>query len=112
MLTENTQQRWGELSTRKSELELFSFAGEESRYTADAEGLIEFLQNEVIRRYEGRRKKLQNLPLVQEQAFGDALEPDKLDRLARYEVHLDRKLERMLSMLIRLQDLRAAPNQK
>jgi hypothetical protein len=26
--------------------------------------------------------------------------------LSRYEVHLDRKLERMLSMLLRLKDLR------
>jgi hypothetical protein len=26
--------------------------------------------------------------------------------LARYEVHLDRKLERMLAMLLRLKDLR------
>ena len=41
-------------------------------------------------------------------AFGEALDPDKLERLGRYEVHLDRKLERMLSMLIRLKDLRRA----
>jgi hypothetical protein len=26
--------------------------------------------------------------------------------LARYEVHLDRKMERMLAMLVRLKDLR------
>ena len=32
--------------------------------------------------------------------------PDKLERLGRYEVHLDRKLERMLTMLLRLKDLR------
>jgi hypothetical protein len=30
----------------------------------------------------------------------------KLEQLGRYEVHLDRKLERMLSMLLRLKDLR------
>jgi hypothetical protein len=35
-----------------------------------------------------------------------ALDPNKLERLGRYEVHLDRKLERMLSMLLRLKDLR------
>ena len=29
----------------------------------------------------------------------EALDPDKLERLGRYEVHLDRKLERMLAML-------------
>jgi hypothetical protein len=32
--------------------------------------------------------------------------PDKLERLGRYEVHLDRKLERMLAMLLRLKELR------
>ena len=45
-------------------------------------------------------------PLIREQAFGEALDPDKLERLGRYEVHLDRKLERMLAMLLRLKDLR------
>jgi hypothetical protein len=34
------------------------------------------------------------------------LDPDKLERLGRYDVHLDRKLERMLTMLLRLNDLR------
>ena len=34
------------------------------------------------------------------------MEKRKLSRLARYEVHLDRKLERTLAMLLRLQDLR------
>ena len=29
-----------------------------------------------------------------------------LERLGRYEIHLDRKLERMLAMLLRLKDLR------
>ena len=46
-------------------------------------------------------------PLIREQAFGEALDPDKLARLGRDEVHLDRKLERMLAMLLRLKDLRA-----
>jgi hypothetical protein len=58
--------------------------------------------------YETRRKELQNRPLIRDQAFGEAPDPDRLEGLARYEVHLDRKLERMLTMLIRLQDLRRA----
>jgi hypothetical protein len=33
-------------------------------------------------------------------------DPDRLERLGRYEVHLDRKLERMLTMLLRLKELR------
>jgi len=47
-----------------------------------------------------------NRPLIREQAFGESLDPDKLERLARYEVHLDRKLERSLAMLFRLKELR------
>ena len=35
-------------------------------------------------------------------------DPDRLDRLARYETHLDRKLERTLAVLLKLKDLRRA----
>jgi hypothetical protein len=44
--------------------------------------------------------------LIHLDTSGEALDPDKLERLGRYEVHLDRKLERMLAMLLRPKDLR------
>jgi hypothetical protein len=47
-----------------------------------------------------------NRSLIRAQAFGEAFDPDKLEPLSRYEVHLDRKLERTLAMLIRLQERR------
>jgi hypothetical protein len=74
--------------------------------SADVEGLRRFLEGEVLPWFENRQKELANRPLIREQAFGDALDPNKLERLGRYEVHLDRKLERMLTMLLRLKDLR------
>lgn len=74
--------------------------------TADVEGLRRFLESEVLPWFENRKKELANRPLIREQAFGEALDADKLERLGRYEVHLDRKLERMLAMLLRLKDLR------
>ena len=74
--------------------------------TADVEGLRRFLEGTVLPWFENRQKELANRPLIREQAFGEALDPDKLERLGRYEVHLDRKLERMLTMLLRLKDLR------
>ena len=43
---------------------------------------------------------------IREQALGESLDLDKLERLGRYEVHLDRKLERTLAMLLKLKDLR------
>ena len=78
----------------------------ETPATADANGLRRFLEAKVLPWFETRKKELANRPLIREQAFGEALDPDKLERLGRYEVHLDRKLERMLAMLLRLKDLR------
>jgi hypothetical protein len=81
----------------------------EERATADVEGLRRFLEAEVLPWFETRKKELTNRPLIREQAFGEALDPNKLERLGRYEVHLDRKLERMLSMLLKLKELRSDP---
>ena len=63
-------------------------------------------QGEVDGWYSDRRKELENRPLIRTQAFAEAFDPDRLNDLERYETHLDRKLERTLAMLIRLQDLR------
>jgi hypothetical protein len=79
---------------------------DEESSKADAESLRRFLEGEVLPWLESRRKELANRPLIREQAFGEALDADQLERLGRYETHLDRKLERVLAMLIRLQDLR------
>jgi hypothetical protein len=81
----------------------------EERATADVEGLRRFLEAEVLPWFETRKKELTHRPLIREQAFGEALDPNKLERLGRYEVHLDRKLERMLSMLLKLKELRSDP---
>jgi hypothetical protein len=68
------------------------------------------LETEIIPWYDKRRRELDNRPLIRAQAFGDAVEPGRLERLARYEVHLDRKLERTVAMLVKLQELRDASN--
>ena len=56
--------------------------------------------------FETRRQHVVNRPVICDQAYGESLDPDRLERLGRYEVHLDRKLERTLSMLLKLKDLR------
>ena len=73
---------------------------------ADPERLRRFLTFEVLPWLQERKKEFANRLLIREQAFGELLDPDKLERLSRYEVHLDRKLERMLAMLLRLKELR------
>ncbi len=101
-LQEDTRDWWADVLARDAdELE----EGKEPA-TADEAGLRRFLQAEVLPWFETRERELANRPLIRQQAFGEALDPDKLERLGRYEVHLDRKLERMLAMLLRLKDLR------
>lgn len=78
--------------------------------TADAPGLRNFLEMEVLAWGERRQRTLTERPMIRQQAFGEALDPEPLERLSRYEVHLDRKFERTLSMLLRLQDLRRHPD--
>jgi hypothetical protein len=109
-LTEEAREQWEERIKRKPGLHLLDFDHEQNRYTADADGLQEFLQEEALPGYEARRNELQNQPLIREQIIGQALDADKLEGLARYEVHLDRKLERMLTMLVRLQERRDPPH--
>jgi hypothetical protein len=102
MLREDTRGWWADvLSHDPDELD-----EDEEPATADASGLRRFIEREVLPWFEARKRELANRPLIREQAFGEALDPDKLERLGRYEVHLDRKLERMLAMLLRLKDLR------
>jgi hypothetical protein len=102
LLREDTQKWWADLLERKPD----DLDKGEKPAIADPDGLRRFLEGEVLPWFENRKKELANRPLIREQAFGEALDPDKLERLGRYEVHLDRKLERMLSMLLRLKELR------
>ena len=99
-LREDTRDWWADVLAGDVEM-----TGEDAA-TADAMGLRRFLDGEVLPWLATRKKELANRPLIREQAFGEALDADKLERLGRYEVHLDRKLERMLAMLLRLKDLR------
>ena len=70
------------------------------RYTADATGLAQYLNDSVL------PQLARDVGYIEEQVLGKADECTKLQSLSRYEVHLDRKLERMLTMLLRLQSLR------
>jgi hypothetical protein len=97
-LREDTQAWWADVLARDPD----ELGEDEQPATADVEGLRRFLEDEVLPWFENRRRELANRPLIREQAFGEALDPDKLERLGRYEVHLDRKL----AMLLRLKELR------
>ena len=68
----------------------------------------------VIWRYRNRdlprlrqwKALLENYHQVREQVFGDAYDPRGHDHIVKHDVALDRKLERTLSMLLKLQEIR------
>ena len=75
-------------------------------YTADATALPQYLEESVLPKVAKHVGYVENRHLIREQVLGEAVECTRLKSLSRYEVHLDRKLERMLTMLLRLQSLR------
>jgi hypothetical protein len=103
-LREDTKEWWADVLTSDPE----ELEEDEQPATADAKGLRRFLEAEVLPLFEKRKTELASRSLIRDQAFGEALDPDKLERLGRYEVHLDRKLERTLAMLLRLKELATA----
>jgi hypothetical protein len=105
-LREDTCEWWDE----QLALEPDDYDEDQTPYSADAESLLRFLQSEVMPWYDNRRRELERRPQIRAQAFGDAVEPGRLERLARYEVHLDRKLERTVAMLLKLRELRGGSN--
>jgi hypothetical protein len=80
--------------------------GGEEAYSPSAASLLRFLQEEVRPRYDEKREQVGRRPLLRSQALGGAFGPRQLEGVARYEVHLDRKLERMLAMLLKLKKLK------
>jgi len=106
VLREDTREWWEKQLTWEAD----DYEEDQTPYRADAESLRRFLESEILPWYKNRRRELENRPLTRAQAFGEAVHPHRLERLARYEGDLDRKLERMLAMLLKLQDLRRATN--
>jgi hypothetical protein len=71
-LREDTQAWWADVLARDPD----ELGEDEQPAIADVEGLRRFLEGEVLAWFENRRKELANRPLIREQAFGEALDPD------------------------------------
>lgn len=65
-------------------------------YTANADSFAEWIDKVPQTYIRNRQAVLDNRSAIREQAFGDAFNPKRLESLARYETHLDRKLQRIL----------------
>jgi hypothetical protein len=81
---------------------------EEEEYTADAEGLASFITVHLSPLCHQQEKESRHHDSIVNQTIGEGLQAHRLEKLSRYETHLDRKFERTLAMLIKLKDLRTS----
>jgi hypothetical protein len=81
---------------------------EEEEYKADAEGLASFINDHLSPLCYQQEKESRHHDAIVNQTIGEGLQAYRLEKLSRYETHLDRKFERTLAMLIKLKDLRSS----
>jgi hypothetical protein len=77
-------------------------------YAATAEDLRAWIDRRWHEWYDQPIAELQHRDVIRDQAFGIAYTAEGLEVPVKYEIHLDRKLERTLAMLVRLRELRQA----
>lgn len=83
---------------------------EDEEYPANAEGLAEFIREKLRPICLQMQKEARYYQEIKAQTLGEGLRAQQLEKLNRYEVHLDRKFERTLAMLLKLKDLRGPVN--
>jgi len=81
---------------------------EDEEYPADATGLATFITEHVSPFVYQQEKATRHHDAIVNQTIGEGLQAYRLEKLSRYETHLDRKFERSLAMLIKLKDLRSS----
>ncbi len=80
----------------------------DEEYPATAEGLAEFIRDSLEPICHQMARDAQFTPAIKAQTLGEGLRAHLLEKLNRYETHLDRKFERTLAMLLKLKQLRGA----
>ncbi len=79
---------------------------EEEEYPATAEGLAQFIRKTLEPIGIRMEQEARLTPAIQTQTLGEGLQVHRLEKLNRYETHLDRKFERTLAMILKLKQLR------
>lgn len=81
-----------------------------SYYNKDVESFKRFIQKVYLDFYQEQLNPLLVRDAIKYEAICEAVEPTKkYDNLSRYESHLDRKFEKTLGMIVKLQELRGQP---
>ncbi len=76
-------------------------------YSPTADDLNEFIRESLEPMRARLAQEARLVPAIKAQTLGEALPIFRLEKLSRYETHLDRKFERTLAMLLKLKELRS-----
>jgi hypothetical protein len=80
---------------------------DEETYPATAEGLKEFIDKHLHPICHRMAVEARCIPAIKAQTLGESLQAHRLEKLNRYETHLDRKFERTLAMILKMKELRS-----
>ncbi len=78
---------------------------EEDEVPETVDELAEFIRTHLEPECIRIDKEARNHEAIKAQALGEGLQVHRLEKLTRYETHLDRKFERTLAMLLKLKEL-------
>lgn len=90
----------------------FEHAEQEERFSADAEGLERFLYAKVMPYFRSHLAAAEGAPTVRLQAWGESLDPFRMDKLLALDECLTRQAEKVMAMPIKLQSLRPGARPK
>ena len=79
---------------------------EQEEFPGTAEGLTRFIIKHLEPFCMQAEKEARHHEAIKAQALGEGLQAHRLEKLNRYETHLDRKFERTLGMLLKLKELK------
>ena len=79
---------------------------DDEEYPATAEALADFISNHIEPICKVLEKEARHHEAIKAQILGEGLQVHLLEKLTRYETHLDRKFERTLAMILKLKELR------
>ena len=79
---------------------------DDEEYEPTSEGLADFIEHHLEPFCKSLEKATRHHDLIKSQTLGKGLQVHRLEKLSRYETHLDRKFQRTLAMLLKLKELR------
>ena len=78
----------------------------EDKLAETVDGLAQFIRETIEPALYQEERETRFQPEIKRQVFGEGLRAETMEKLNRYETHLDRKFERTLAMLLKMREIR------